>query len=99
MFDFGEFDGPDGWERFKTLKEAMHVRAVDEFFEDSRQKSEKKGEEFTKIKYGSELKDGTRLSREDALLWSKRFGVEITERTRKTIDDHFEKMVEELCSK
>ena len=39
MFDFGEFDGPDGWERFKTLKEAMHVRAVDEFFEDSRQKS------------------------------------------------------------
>lgn len=94
MFDLGIFDGPDGWERFKKLKNAMHVRAVDEFFEDSRQ-----GEEFTKIKYGSELKDGTFLSREDAYLWSERFGVKITEKKRSTIDDRFAQMVEDLCSK
>ena len=54
---------------------------------------------LTSITYGSELKDGTSLTRKDAYSWAERFGVEITERTRKTIDDHFEKMVEELCSK
>ena len=99
MFDFGVFDGPDGWERFKALKDAMHVRAVDEFFEDFRQKANNKGENLTKITYGSELKDGTSLTRKDAYSWAERFGVEITERKRSTIDDHFEKMVEELCSK
>ena len=31
MFDFEIFEGTDGWERFKTLKNAMHIKAVDEF--------------------------------------------------------------------
>ena len=99
MFDFSEFEGPDGWERFIAFKDAMHIKAVDEFFEDLRQKAEKKGEKLTKITYGSELKDGTRLSRKDALLWSKRSGFVLTEKTRNSIDDRFAEMVEELSSK
>lgn len=99
MFDLEIFEGPDGWERFKALKNAMHIKAVDEFFEDLRQKANCKGENLTKITYGSELKDGTFLTRKDAYSWAERFGVEITERKRSTIDDHFEKMVEEICAK
>ena len=99
MSDLEFFEGPDGWERFKTLKNAMHIKAVDEFFEDLRQKVNCKGENFTKITYGSELKDGTFLTREDVKSWTERFGVEITEKKRSTIDDHFEKMVEERCTK
>ena len=98
MFDLEIFEGPDGWERFKALKNAMHIKAVDEFFEDLRQKANC-NENFTKITYGSELKDGTFLTRKDAYSWAERFGVEITERKRSTIDDHFEKMVEERCTK
>ena len=98
MFDLEIFEGPDGWERFKALKNAMHIKAVDEFFEDLRQKANC-NENFTKITYGSELKDGTFLTREDAKSWAKRFGVEITEKKRSTIDDHFEKMVEERWKK
>lgn len=94
MFDLEIFEGPDGWERFKTLKNAMHIKAVDEFFEDLRQKANCKGENFTKIMYGSELKDGTSLTREDAKSWAERFGVEITERKRSTIDDYYHEMTE-----
>ena len=97
MFDFGVFDGSDGWKRFKDLKDAMHIKAVDEYFESL-------GIDMTsirpmKIKYGIELKDGTFLTREDVKSWTERFGVEITEKKRSTIDDHFEKMVEEICAK
>ena len=97
MFDFGVFDGSDGWKRFKALKDAMHIKAVDEYFESL-------GIDMTsirpmKIKYGIELKDGTFLTREDVKSWTERFGVEITEKKRSTIDDHFEKMVEERCTK
>jgi len=97
MFDLEIFEGPDGWERFKTLKNAMHIKAVDEYFESL-------GIDMTsirpmKIKYGIELKDGTFLTREDVKSWTERFGVEITEKKRSTIDDHFEKMVEERCTK
>lgn len=93
MFDFGEFEGPDGWERFKALKNAMHIKAVDEYFEELRQNVEKKGENLTKIKIGSELKDGTSLSCKDVESWSKRSGIELPDRPRNTIDTHFEQMV------
>lgn len=97
MFDLEIFEGPDGWEQFKALKNAMHIKAVDEYFESL-------SIDITnmmpiKIKYGTILKDGTSLTRKDAYSWAERFGVEITERKRSTIDDHFEKMVEEICAK
>ena len=92
MFDLEIFEGPDGWERFKRLKTAMHIRAVDEYFESL-------GIDMTsirslKIKYGAELKDGTSLTRKDAYSWAERFGVEITERKRSTIDDYYQEMTE-----
>ncbi len=93
MFDFGVFDGPDGWERFNALKNAMHIKAVDEMFEDLIQNPKPKVEIFSKIKLGSELKDGTRLSREDVESWSKRSGIELPDRPSNTIDTHFEQMV------
>ena len=92
MFDFEKFDGPDGWEQFNTLKNAMHIRAVDEYFESL-------GIDMTsirslKIKYGAKLKDETSLTREDVKSWAERFGVQITEKTRTTIDDYYQEMTE-----
>lgn len=97
MFDLEIFEGPDGWERFKRLKTAMHIRAVDEYFKSLG--IDMTSKRSLKIKCGAELKDGTFLTREDANSWAERFGLQITKKTRTSIDDHFERIVEEMSSK